>query len=277
MTIPVFYIREQVVLDNVSDSPSAGKPVHVVESWRASYPIEVYRPLPVTREDYYLAHDKDHVDAVLDLKKANGFGNKLASVAKSLPWTTGSLLTAARHAIAEQTVAVSPTSGFHHAGPAKCDGYCTFNGLMVAAIKLRSEGATRIGILDCDEHYGNGTDEIIAAQGIDYIEHYTYGAEDLQRGEAQRWLDQLPAILDRYRGCDVVLYQAGADPHWDDPYGRGVLKTEHLLERDRIVFRSLRTMKVPVAWNLAGGYQTPLRRVLDIHDNTMKACCETYL
>lgn len=36
-------------------------------------------------------------------------------------------------------------------------------------------------------------------------------------------------------------------------------------------------MDIPVVWNLAGGYQTPLRKVLDIHDNTMKACEDTYL
>jgi hypothetical protein len=33
---------------------------------------------------------------------------------------------------------------------------------------------------------------------------------------------------------------------------------------------------VPVAWNLAGGYQTPLRKVLDVHDATMRACLEVY-
>ena len=30
-------------------------------------------------------------------------------------------------------------------------------------------------------------------------------------------------------------------------------------------------MGVPVAWNLAGGYQAPIRKVLDIHDNTARA------
>ena len=35
-------------------------------------------------------------------------------------------------------------------------------------------------------------------------------------------------------------------------------------------------LAIPVAWNPAGGYQTPLRKVLDIHDNTMRACVAAY-
>ena len=37
------------------------------------------------------------------------------------------------------------------------------------------------------------------------------------------------------------------------------------------MFKTLKDLNVPVAWNLAGGYQTPLRKVLDIHDNTARA------
>jgi hypothetical protein len=48
-------------------------------------------------------------------------------------------------------------------------------------------------------------------------------------------------------------------------------------KRDLIVFETAKAMGLPIAWNLAGGYQTPLRRVLDIHDNTLKACAKIYL
>ena len=68
--------------------------------------------------------------------------------------------------------------------------------------------------------------------------------------------------------CDVLLYQAGADPHIEDPLG-GWLTTAQLRERDRLVFESSERYGVPIAWNLAGGYQEPLSKVLKIHDNTM--------
>ncbi len=46
--------------------------------------------------------------------------------------------------------------------------------------------------------------------------------------------------------------------------------------RDRLVFRAARDLRIPLVWNLAGGYQEPLRRVLDIHDNTARACVEVF-
>jgi acetoin utilization deacetylase AcuC-like enzyme len=80
--------------------------------------------------------------------------------------------------------------------------------------------------------------------------------------------------------CDLILYQAGADPHVDDPLG-GWLTTEQLRERDRRVFAAAVEWHVPVAWNLAGGYQRTedggIGPVLEIHRNTMRECAAAYL
>jgi hypothetical protein len=65
-----------------------------------------------------------------------------------------------------------------------------------------------------------------------------------------------------------------------DPLG-GFLTTTQLRKRDAFVFRTLATMGIPVVWNLAGGYQKKpdgsIPAVLEIHDNTLLACAETYL
>ena len=94
--------------------------------------------------------------------------------------------------------------------------------------------------------------------------------------ESGPFLAALPKLVQRFEGCDVVLYQAGADPHIDDPLG-GFLDDAQLARRDAVVFKGMRLRGVPVAWNLAGGYQTPLRLVLDIHDRTMIECVRAYL
>lgn len=277
--IPVFYTPKQVAADNISNSPSAGKPVLVVESWlTAGFPIEIKEPEPVTVEDLCRVHDPDHVKAVLACESPNGFDNCLPSVAASLPWTNGSFLSAARHLVKTgERVAVSPTSGFHHAGYGRVEGFCTFNGLMVTVAALRADGFKgKIGILDLDEHWGNGTDSISRLLGFDDILHYSFGAEDLNRGDGDKWLASLNMIVRMFHDCSIVLYQAGADPHEHDPYARGVLSTQQLYQRDRIVFATLRDSQNPVVWNLAGGYQRPVRKVLDIHDNTMRACVEFF-
>jgi hypothetical protein len=50
--------------------------------------------------------------------------------------------------------------------------------------------------------------------------------------------------------------------------------------RDDTVFKAARNGGVPVAWNLAGGYQRlsdgSIRPVLDLHDNTLKAFAQCF-
>jgi hypothetical protein len=36
-----------------------------------------------------------------------------------------------------------------------------------------------------------------------------------------------------------------------------------------LVFKTAKELQIPIVWNLAGGYQNPLSKVLDIHENTM--------
>jgi acetoin utilization deacetylase AcuC-like enzyme len=276
--IPVFYTPAMVAAVE-SYSPSAGKPAAVVASWvDAGFPLSILAPLRVTPDDFKRAHDPQHVDEILAGIKLNGFRNRSLDVATSLPYTHGAMLDAARAAIANRRVAVAPCSGFHHAGYDTCFGYCTFNGLMVTALALREAGeARRVGILDFDEHHGDGTDDIIGRLRLDWIRHYSAGLEEAGVPEqAQDFLDRIPSIVRLMRDCDVLLYQAGADPHIDDPLG-GWLTTEQLAGRDRRVFETARLIGLPVAWNLAGGYQQPLRKVLDIHDNTMRVCCGAYV
>jgi acetoin utilization deacetylase AcuC-like enzyme len=273
--VTVFYCK-RIDANAQSFSPSASKPREVVSSWRKRFPGLVYRaPQPASEEELALAHSAHYVREVLACHSPNGFGNRLPEVATSLPYTSGAMIEAARAAVREG-VAVAPVSGFHHACYAEGGGYCTFNGLVVAACVLHREGlAKRVGILDFDEHYGNGTADILRHRRLDWIEHYSAAADWDRPDQASVFLAAIPLIMQRFADCDVLLYQAGADAHVDDPLG-GWLTTEQLRHRDRVVFDECRSRRLPVAWNLAGGYQTPLRRVLDIHDNTMRECLAAF-
>ena len=141
--LPVFFTPRMVARSG-SFSPSAAKPLQVVESWkRRGFPIEIHEPVPVTVDELSLVHDRRHVVAILAGKAENGFGNRSREVAASLPFTSGSMLSAARHVLRHGGVAASPTSGFHHAGFDQATGFCTLNGLMVTAAALRAEGLVR--------------------------------------------------------------------------------------------------------------------------------------
>lgn len=273
--IDVYYSPRQVSCPE-STSPSPRKPALVVADWIGhGLPIRIVEPLPASREQIALAHAPAYVDGILNCELMNAFRGRQQGVADSLPWTCGSFLSAARGALNNGLVACSPSSGFHHAGYESGYGYCTFNGLMVAALALKAEGKVqRVGILDCDQHYGDGTAEIMQALKIDWIRHVSREYESA--ADARPFIDTLPEVVRSFANCDLLMYQAGADPHIDDPLG-GFLTTKELLERDRIVFSIAKTIGIPVVWNLAGGYQEPLSRVLDIHRNTLFACAAEYV
>jgi acetoin utilization deacetylase AcuC-like enzyme len=275
--IPVFY-SELMLATAGSFSPSAGKPRHVLAAWqKAGLPISVRSITPASELDLCLAHDPVYVRGVLGGKLPNGFDNTSTEVARSLPYTTGAMIAAARAAL-ESGCACAPVSGFHHAHYKSAGGYCTFNGLVVTARKLLAEDAVkRVLILDCDMHYGDGTDGILERIGLARsITNATFGRWFHQPSHASAYLQRLREVVAGFDAFDLVLYQAGADVHVNDPLG-GVLTTNQIIERDQIVFEGTCASDIPIAWNLAGGYQEPLRKVLDIHDNTMRACAEAYL
>ena len=109
-------------------------------------------------------HDAVYVDAVFAGEEPNGFGKWDLWVPPACLWTIGSLLAASRWILKhERGIACSPISGFHHAGYGWGTGYRTIYGLMVVAAVLLKEGPDlRIGILDCDFRFGDGTADILA-------------------------------------------------------------------------------------------------------------------
>ncbi len=273
--VPVFYdSRMAVAVD--SRSPSALKPQLVVADWLAQkLPIDIKEFTPATNADLELAHSAAYVRGVLASRIENGFGNFDLSVADSLRWTNGSFLAAARHVAQSNEVACSPTSGFHHAEYGAGGCFCTFNGLMVAArALLEDHPSLRIGILDMDFHFGDGTQDIIQRLKLQrrVTNHSGWSKED----SAEQVLSELASTIEQLE-CDVLFYQAGADMHIDDPLG-GFMSTEQLYERDQIVFEYCSTQKLPCVWCLAGGYVVEsdgtIPAVLEIHRNTLLACIE---
>lgn len=275
-SLPV-YFTPRMVAESGGFSPSAAKPAQVVEHFNAcGLPITVIEPAPVEIAELCLAHERGFVEDVLGCRATNGFGNRSPAIAATLRYTTGAMLSAARHVLEVGGIACAPCSGFHHAGYRSTGGFCTFNGLMITACALRHTARVeRVGIVDLDMHYGDGTDEIIDELGAaSWVDHFTAGADYTRPDQARAFFAALPARLDAMRGCDLVLYQAGADPHVDDPLG-GWLTTAQLAARDAVVFETFAQLGIPVVWNLAGGYQREhdgsIPKVLEIHENTARA------
>jgi acetoin utilization deacetylase AcuC-like enzyme len=270
----VFY-RQEMVADSGAYSPSPAKPEQVCTDWASrGLKIDVVPFSPLSLDDIALAHDSVWAADVLNCVEENGHGNRRWDVADSLRWTTGSHYAAARAAVWGERVTCSPTSGFHHAGYDFAQGFCTFNGLMISAAKLLGQGldqglCNRIGIADYDWHYGNGTDDIIDQLELgDSVQQVNASGYR----NAEEFLSNIHSDLDSLGEIDLLMYQAGADMHENDPLG-GFASNDQLRRRDRAVFQWCEDHVVPVVWNLAGGYQRDqcgsIDKVLAIHRNTL--------
>ena len=283
-TIPVFFSPEMSV-DSQGYSPSASKPEKVVADWNnAGLAIHIRSFVPATADHLSEVHDRDHVLDVLEGRESNGHGNQILEVSQSCLWTAGSFVAATHEAIRNGQVACSPTSGFHHAGYDHCGGFCTFNGLMFAAQKMIANDVA-VAIVDCDRHFGDGTQDIIERLHLeDRVPHWTYGRDVPSGYHRTNFETQIRQFINSFAkqaepGGRVLLYQAGADVHVNDPLGPGPTKgmtDDDMRQRDRLIFTLCRDLRIPVVWNLAGGYQRDqhggISKVLELHRATMEEC-----
>lgn len=274
----------------------------VAEALRARAWVRLVEPSPVTVDDLLRVHDPRYVRAV-----QTGEPRALAESQK-FPWspglfpslllTNGGVLSAARQALRDGASAAL-CSGFHHSHAERGEGFCTFNGLIVAAEALRAAGEVdRVAVLDMDLHYGNGTAKLavsrlwvtaVSVYGNDYWDNTPYRDVTVRRHEdganhvsfplpagcnratLLSVMDEaLPALLANGRP-GLLLYQAGADPYWEDPYSPLKLDHDDLFERDRRVFAFAHAQGIPVAWVLAGGYTPDTSKVVQVHVNTFEA------
>ena len=277
MKLKIAYRKEQSSNANTSFSPSAGKPEKLIAAIQAAeVPYQFIDFLPVEKSILSETHDPDYVKKVLTGERPNGFGNTSVDVAKRLLYTTGSFLAAGIEAFKSKSCVLSPTSGFHHAHYDSGGGFCTFNGLVVAAKELLKIGAKRLSIIDLDNHFGDGSDSLIKKHRMqDRIEHYTFGSDNMTSLTSEKWLTNLPNILKNHMSSEVWLVQLGADPYIHDPLG-GRLTMDQLYQRDLIIFEQAKKYGIPVAWNLAGGYSKNFNDVIQIHMNSIKAFTEIY-
>ena len=115
------------------------------------------------------AHDPAYVEAVMAAAVSTVIERRIgfpvtAEVARRAVLSPGGTWLAAKLALAHG-YAANAAGGSHHALPDSGAGFCVFNDLAVAALRLLGEGdAKRILIVDCDVHQGDGTAVILAGR-----------------------------------------------------------------------------------------------------------------
>ena len=262
---------------------------------RLSDAITEHSPEPAPREWLEAVHDPEYVEQVFtasvppDKERRIGFPIT-EKIRDRVRHTNGGTWLAAKLA-QQHGYAANSAAGSHHALANTGAGYCVFNDLAVASNRLIAEGdASRILIVDCDVHQGDGTASLTAGR-TDIFTLSLHAEKNFPARKARSnrdvalpdnlgdqgymtALDQhLPEIIEEFRP-DFIFYQAGVDPHIEDNLGRLALSDEGLLERDRFVIRQARSRGLPIASALGGGYGDDQRKVAARHARSIIAMAQ---
>lgn len=168
-------------------------------------------------------------------------------------------LVAAVKAAMEDGISGTLSSGMHHARRDAGLGFCTFNGLAIAAKEALKAGVESVLILDLDAHGGGGTQSLIS--GNVRIQHLDIAVDQFDLHEAtidlsgRSPLDYLTALDFALRDLrpGLVIYNAGMDVAESDcgPTGFNV---NIIAAREVMVFEWAFNNRIPIAFALAGGY-----------------------
>ena len=254
-------------------------------------PADVYEAPAAAWDDLALVHTADYLRHIacgtLPLQDQRRIG---------FPWSpqmverarrsVGATMQASRAAL-QWGIAANLAGGTHHAFHDRGEGFCVFNDVAVAVRALfRDLAVSRVAVIDCDVHQGNGTAAIFSAEPAVFT-FSMHGAHNFPFRKESSDLDvtfedgagdadylpelerHLPRVLDARRP-DLVFYLAGADPYEHDRLGRLRLTIDGLRSRDRLVFDACRTRTIPVVVAMAGGYADDVEAIVTIHANTIR-------
>jgi acetoin utilization deacetylase AcuC-like enzyme len=260
-------------------------------------PEKMIVPPPAGDDELRLVHQEDYLEKVragrLTEKEIRRIG---------FPWShqmversrrsVGATIAACRSAL-HNGVSANLAGGTHHAYPDHGEGYCVFNDVAVAARLMQVEGRiSRVVILDCDVHQGNGTSAIFHGDGTvftfdihgskNFPFHKEASSLDIALPDGtgdEQYLQALEKGLQEAlerAGAELAIYLAGADPFSGDQLGRLALSKIGLARRDQLVFDLCQRAKLPVAVTMAGGYAKEIQDTVDIHYKTLELARQTW-
>jgi len=220
MPFPIYWqasVVVKVVFDEAfcrvySNDPAAapGRMESIVTEVRGLF--EFVGCQPASESDVLLMHSPDHVERVKML--GNLYPIALLAV--------GGAIRAAEIALGGDSAFVLIRPPGHHAGRGYSWGFCYFNNVATAVVKMLSlRRVERVLVVDFDLHFGDGTADIFfGSPGVEYF-HLPHGPREEQ-------LSELGTSLDSKGEQDLLAVSAGFDRHEVD-WG-GMLKTDDYYE-----------------------------------------------
>jgi acetoin utilization deacetylase AcuC-like enzyme len=215
---------------------------------------------------------RDYYEGTLDPKAQRRIGLPWspALVTRTCTAVGGTILTA--ELALKHGLACNTAGGTHHAFPTYGSGFCIFNDLAIASRVIQQRGlAQKILIVDLDVHQGDGT--ALTFQDDDSV--FTFSMHCEVNFPGKKLAHHLPDLLTALKP-DLVLYDAGVDPHLSDRLGKLALTDTGLFRREMQVLSTCVSAGYPVACVIGGGYGDDLNALVYRHSLLHRAASDVY-
>jgi acetoin utilization deacetylase AcuC-like enzyme len=264
---------------------------------RVATPAQFHTPQTPPKNWIEFVHTPEYVQAycegTLDPKAQRRIGLPWspALVKRTCTAVGGTILTA--QLALKHGLACNTAGGTHHAFPSYGSGFCIFNDLAIAARVLQHlKLVKKILILDLDVHQGDGTAFIFqndssvftfsmhcevnfpgTKQTSDLDVPLPVGIDD--DAYLQTLAKYLPDLLSQVKP-DLILYDAGVDPHAGDRLGKLSLTDTGIYRREMQVLTTCVSAGYPVASVIGGGYADDLKALTYRHSLLHRAASTVY-
>ena len=259
---------------------------------------EIFIPEKASVSDLIVAHEERYITKIIN-GSLEGFEERRLGLKwspelanRSFLAVNGTLLTAMK--AIENGIACHIAGGTHHSHHNFGSGYCVFNDLAYTSIQLINKNLVKkILIFDCDVHQGDGTASILEKNDNVFtcsihcknnfparksISDFDVELEDnLDSAQYLNVLNYtLKECINRFKP-DLVLYDAGVDIHINDELGKLKVDDDGLKTRDETVLNYFKTLSIPIATVIGGGYSKNNSELAQRHSSVFKAAKNIFL
>lgn len=259
---------------------------------------EIFIPEKASVSDLIVAHEERYITKIIN-GSLEGFEERRLGLKwspelanRSFLAVNGTLLTAMK--AIENGIACHIAGGTHHSHYNFGSGYCVFNDLAYTSIQLINKNLVKkILIFDCDVHQGDGTASILEKNDNVFtcsihcknnfparksISDFDVELEDnLDSAQYLNVLNYtLKECINRFKP-DLVLYDAGVDIHINDELGKLKVDDDGLKTRDETVLNYFKTLSIPIATVIGGGYSKNNSELAQRHSSVFKAAKNIFL
>lgn len=242
------------------------------------------------RSELGLIHTEDYLNRIFTSGLSKEEERRIG-----LPWSkqlaireahmVGACLQASDEAMTKGKAAVIG-GGTHHAFPFAGEGYCVFNDICTAHLRLKRQNKQNKSlIIDLDVHQGNGNAAIAAGMHELYtLDLYCESNFPFSKVKATLdypiktgsnglvYLDILQRALEKAKTKfrpNIVFIILGADTHKDDKLGKLNLSDKDFAERDALLHSFLKDGAWPFVLTLGGGYAEKMEKIVELYSESL--------